>query len=94
MARPLRLELSGGIYHVTARGDGRDDVYLTDADRIGWLEVLPRRSKRRVRIAHADKASNVSAVARHQPHPACRLARHGLGSNGARPAPIHAPVAP
>ena len=28
MARPLRLELSGGIYHVTARGDGRDDIYL------------------------------------------------------------------
>ena len=43
-------------------------------------------------MAHADKASNVGPVARHHPYPACRLARHGLGSNGPRPAPIHAPV--
>ena len=40
MARPLRLELSGGLYHVTARGDGREDIYLGDADREVWLEVL------------------------------------------------------
>jgi REP-associated tyrosine transposase len=25
MARPLRIELSGGLYHVTSRGDRRDD---------------------------------------------------------------------
>ena len=31
MVRPLRLELSGGLYHVTARGDGREDIYLGDA---------------------------------------------------------------
>lgn len=40
MARPLRLELAGGLYHVTSRGDGRDDIYLSDADRLAWLEVL------------------------------------------------------
>jgi hypothetical protein len=33
MARPLRLELAGGVYHVTSRGDGRDDIYLSDDDR-------------------------------------------------------------
>jgi len=33
MARPLRLELAGGLYHVTSRGDGRDDIYLDDSDR-------------------------------------------------------------
>jgi len=27
MARPLRIELSGGLYHVTSRGDGREDIY-------------------------------------------------------------------
>ena len=36
----LRLELSGGIYHVTSRGDGREDIYLSDADRTAWLEVF------------------------------------------------------
>lgn len=28
MARPLRLELAGGLYHVTSRADGRDDIYV------------------------------------------------------------------
>ena len=40
MARPLRVELSGGVCHVTSRGDGRDDIYLSDADRETWLEVF------------------------------------------------------
>ena len=40
MARPLRIELSGGLYHVTSRGDGREDIYLSDADRVAWLDVF------------------------------------------------------
>jgi hypothetical protein len=39
MARPLRLEFSGALYHVTARSDGREDVYLSDDDRRLLLEV-------------------------------------------------------
>ena len=34
MARPLRIELAGGLYHVTSRGDRREDIYA--ATRIGW----------------------------------------------------------
>ena len=40
MARPLRLELNGALYHVTSRGDGREDIFLTDQDRLVWLETL------------------------------------------------------
>lgn len=40
MARPLRIEFIGGLYHVTARGDGREDIYLSDADRHLFLAVL------------------------------------------------------
>ena len=40
MSRPLRLELSGGLYHVTSRGDRREDIYADDADREMWLDVL------------------------------------------------------
>jgi len=40
MARPLRIELPGGIYHVTSRGDRREPIYLGDADRVAWLELL------------------------------------------------------
>lgn len=40
MARPLRLELAGGLYHVTSRGNGRQDIYLDDGDRQNWLDLL------------------------------------------------------
>ena len=34
MARPLRLELAGGLYHVTARGNRREAIYFNDEDRV------------------------------------------------------------
>ena len=40
MARPLRLEFGDALYHVTARGDGREDIFLADADRRVFLDVL------------------------------------------------------
>lgn len=40
MARPLRIEYAGGLYHVTSRGDGQEDIYLDDGDRSAFLEVL------------------------------------------------------
>jgi REP element-mobilizing transposase RayT len=40
MARPLRLELAGGLYHVTSRGDRQEDIYTDDADREKWLGIL------------------------------------------------------
>ncbi len=53
MARPLRLELSGGVYHVTSRGDGREDIYLSDADRAAWLDVLGQVCERFNWMCHA-----------------------------------------
>ena len=40
MARPLRIEFAGALYHVTSRGDGQDDIYLDDQARRCFLEVL------------------------------------------------------
>jgi REP element-mobilizing transposase RayT len=40
MARPLRLEFSGALYHVTSRGDRQEDIFLNDDDRDDWLDVL------------------------------------------------------
>lgn len=40
MARPLRIEFSGALYHVTARGDRREAIYDDDADRDQFLKVL------------------------------------------------------
>jgi len=53
MTRPLRLEFAGGLYHVTSRGDGREDIYLSDADREAWLSVLGEVCKRFNWVCHA-----------------------------------------
>jgi hypothetical protein len=37
MARPLRIEIAGGVYHVTTRGGERRDVVRDDQDRISKL---------------------------------------------------------
>ncbi|MCL5022688.1 MAG: addiction module toxin RelE, partial [Nitrospirae bacterium] len=34
MARPLRIEFDGAVYHVTARGNARRAIYKDDGDRI------------------------------------------------------------
>ena len=33
MAKPLRIELAGALYHVTSRGNRREDIYLNANDR-------------------------------------------------------------
>ena len=40
MARPLRLEFAGALYHVTARGDRREPIYEDDEDRGAFLETF------------------------------------------------------
>ena len=40
MARPLRLEYAGALYHVTSRGDRREAIYENDADREAFLSLL------------------------------------------------------
>jgi len=40
MARPLRIEYPGALYHVTSRGDRREDIFVDDADRQLWLAIL------------------------------------------------------
>ena len=40
MARPLRLEFPGALYHVTSRGDRREAIYEEDTDRLAFLAVL------------------------------------------------------
>ncbi|MGR9073745.1 MAG: transposase [Gammaproteobacteria bacterium] len=53
MARPLRIELAGGLYHVTSRGDRREDIYLTDDDRRMWLEIFADTCRRHRWLCHA-----------------------------------------
>jgi putative transposase len=40
MARPLRIEFAGALYHVTARGNERRDIFFSDDDRSRFLDTL------------------------------------------------------
>ncbi len=42
MARPLRIEFAGALYHLTARGNAQQDIYLNDDDRNDFLELIAR----------------------------------------------------
>jgi REP element-mobilizing transposase RayT len=40
MARKLRLEYEGALYHVMSRGDRGQDIFLDDRDRVRFIETL------------------------------------------------------
>jgi len=40
MARPLRIELPGALYHVSSQGDRRETIFAHDEDRLTFLQVL------------------------------------------------------
>ena len=53
MARPLRLEFSGALYHVTSRGNAKADIYVEDADRRIFLRILGSTIRRYRWVLHA-----------------------------------------
>ena len=40
MARPLRIEFPGTVYHVTARSGRHEDIFVDDEDCLALLEVV------------------------------------------------------
>lgn len=40
MARPLRMEFHGALYHITARGNARQKIFLDEEDRHRFLDLL------------------------------------------------------
>lgn len=40
MSRPLRIEFSGALYHVTSRGDGQKNIYLNHQDRQDFMSII------------------------------------------------------
>ena len=40
MARPLRIEYPGALYHVTSRGNAREDIFFDEKDRQRFLATL------------------------------------------------------
>jgi putative transposase len=46
MARPLRIEFPGAVYHVTSRGDRREAIFDDDEDRHAFLNVIAQATER------------------------------------------------
>ncbi|MDC8784778.1 transposase [Roseateles koreensis] len=46
MARPLRIEIAGAAYHITARCDPGADAFVDDADRLTFLSLLAQTQQR------------------------------------------------
>ena len=53
MARPLRIEYDGALYHVTSRGNEKKPIFKDDADRSVFLDTLHKVNKRYNWICHA-----------------------------------------
>jgi putative transposase len=53
MARPLRLEFPGAVYHLTSRGNARQKIFFTDLDRELFLKALSQVISRYSWICHA-----------------------------------------
>jgi REP element-mobilizing transposase RayT len=53
MARPLRIEFPGAVYHVTSRGNARQAIFIDDEDRGGFLDVLSMVVERFNWLCHA-----------------------------------------
>jgi REP element-mobilizing transposase RayT len=53
MARPLRIEFAGALYHLTARGNARENIFIDDVDREMWLTRLQQTCQRHQWLCHA-----------------------------------------
>jgi len=53
MARPLRIEFAGALYHITARGNAQQDIHSVDEDRNDFLNLLNRACDRYHWYCHA-----------------------------------------
>lgn len=53
MARPLRIEFPGAVYHVTSRGNARQSIFIDDEDRGRFLDVLSMVVERFHWLCHA-----------------------------------------
>lgn len=53
MARPLRIEYAGAVYHVTSRGNARRAIFRDDRDRARFLSTLKRVTDQYRWLCHA-----------------------------------------
>jgi hypothetical protein len=58
MARKLRIQFPGAIYHVMNRGDHREEIFRDDLDRHCFLETLEE-ARNKMRYVEQQKANGI-----------------------------------
>ena len=53
MARALRVEYAGAVYHVMCRGNNDQDIFLSDRDRTRFLQTMEESCKQTGWVVHA-----------------------------------------
>lgn len=53
MARPIRIEYEGALYHISSRGNAREKIFLDEVDRTLFLDVLASVIERSNWLCHA-----------------------------------------
>lgn len=53
MARPLRIQFPGAVYHITSRGNAQSSIFTDDFDRNFFLKLLAELTQRYNWICHA-----------------------------------------
>jgi len=53
MARPLRVEYEGAVYHITSRGNSGERIFFIDSDRGAFLKILAQAVERYGWLCHA-----------------------------------------
>jgi len=53
MARPLRIEYEGAVYHITARGNEKKHIFKDDGDRFLFFDIMNQTKKRYNWLCHA-----------------------------------------
>ena len=53
MARPLRIEYDGAVYHVTSRGNERKNIFKDDEDRSLFLDTIKKVNEKHNWLCHA-----------------------------------------
>ena len=53
MARPIRIEYAGAVYHVTSRGNNRNLIFIDDVDRQTFLDIVDSVNRKYNFLCHA-----------------------------------------
>ena len=84
MARKLRVEYPGAIYHAMIRGDRREPIFLDDVDRRSFVETLSEGCIKTRLSAILGRCSDIDIANAQRPHEhSFRNARRALAHGGA-----------